>query len=169
MAGDNSGWQALATLPGGPPPVGPGAGAVTPPSGAGSSQTFQFTFNDYNGWQDIGVANILINSAIDGRAACYLAFVPSGPAAGSLYLVDDGGDAGGPFGGITLPGTGVTQNSQCTVSGAGSSVSATDGTLTLTLSLSFSQGFRGNRIAWLAARNNTENSGWEARGSWTVQ
>jgi len=173
MAGDNSGWQALATLPGGPPPVGPAAGAVTPSNGAGSSQTFQFTFSDAvppgPGWQDIAVANILINSAIDGRAACYLAFVPSGPAAGSLYLVDDGGDAGGPFGGITLPGMGVTQNSQCTVNGTGSSVSAAGSTLTLTLSLSFSQGFRGNRIAWLAARNNTENSGWQASGSWTVQ
>jgi hypothetical protein len=54
---------------------------------------------DTNGWQDIPVANVPIASAINGIGACYVAFVPSGAAAGLFFLVDDGGDAGGPYSG----------------------------------------------------------------------
>jgi hypothetical protein len=43
-------------------------------------------------------------------------------------------------------------------------------TLTLTLNISFSSSFAGNRIFYTAAGNvaGTENSGWNALGAWTV-
>jgi len=43
-------------------------------------------------------------------------------------------------------------------------------TLTLTLNISFSSSFVGNRIFYTAAGNvaGTENSGWNALGAWTV-
>ena len=80
-----------------------------PPAGSGSSQTFTFTFSDSAGYQNLGVVDILIQSALDGRHACYLAFVPSGPAAGVIDLVDDAGDAGGPYSFVQLPGSGTAQ------------------------------------------------------------
>jgi hypothetical protein len=42
--------------------------------------------------------------------------------------------------------------------------------LTLTLNVSFTGAFAGNRIFHTAARNaaGTENSGWQAVGGWTV-
>jgi hypothetical protein len=42
-------------------------------------------------------------------------------------------------------------------------------TLTLTLNMSFTGTFMGNRILYTAARNGgTANSGWQALGAWAV-
>jgi len=163
----NSGWQALGTwgVPGAAP-SGPSVSAMSPArTNSLGPTTYAFTFTDTNGWQDIAVANILINGAIDGRHGCYLAFVPS---SNSLLLVDDAGDAGGPYSGMVLPGAGTVSNSQCSISGAGSSVSGSGNTLTLTLAMTFNQSFAGNQIFFLAARNNALNSNWQAVGSVSV-
>jgi hypothetical protein len=149
---------------------GPAATAVSPGTGNGASQAFTFTFSDPSGYQNLGVLDVLINNYLDGIQACYVALVPSGANAGTVYLVDDGGDAGGPFAGnLALPGSGSVSNSQCTVSGTGSSVVGSGTTITLTLNISFSASFAGNRIFYTAARDTgTGNSGWQALSTWQV-
>jgi len=160
----NSGWQALATWNNpGSAPTGPAVGGVTPARSNNLTQTYIFTFTDTNGWQDLSVVNFLINSAIDGRHACYVAFVPS---TSSLLLVDDAGDAGGPYFGMVLPGSGSVSNSQCSISAG--SLTSSGATLTLTLTITFTQGFAGNQVLYLAARSNTLNSNWQAVGSVSV-
>jgi hypothetical protein len=83
--------------------------------------------------------------------------------------VDDAGDGhyvGPP---ILISSGGTLSNSQCTVNAAASSTSVAGNTLTLNLSLTFSQSFAGNRIFFLAARNNgSGNSGWQAVGTVAV-
>jgi hypothetical protein len=163
-ASGNSGWQpqGVWNIPGAPV-TGPAAISVNPPRSTTLAQTYTFTFTDPAGASDISVVDVLINSAIDGRHACYLAVVPSGPASGSVFLVDDAGDAGGPFaGGILLPGAGTASNSQCSVVAAGSSISAVGTTLTVNLAITFNPGFAGNQVVFVAARNNSGgNSGWQ--------
>jgi hypothetical protein len=165
----NSGWRVLGTwnvpFAAGP---GPSVTGLAPLHIGNPAQTYTFTFSDTNGWQDITVANVLVNSALDGRQACYVAIVPASSSSGSVFLVDNTGDAGGPFTGITLPGTGTAANSQCTVNGAGSSISGNGNALTVNLSLRFNQSFAGNQVFFLAARSNTANSGWQAVGSVSV-
>ena len=79
------------------------------------------------------MVNVLINDFMDGIGACFVAYAAS---TNTLYLVDDGGDAGGPFAGsMVMNGTGSIQNSQCRIDGAGSSASGNGDTLTLTLSI----------------------------------
>ncbi|HEY1757189.1 MAG TPA: hypothetical protein VGG72_17580 [Bryobacteraceae bacterium] len=145
-----------------PAGVGPGAGS-------GLAQTFTFSFLDPAGYADLSVLDILINNYLDGAAACYIAFVPASASTGYLYLVDDGGDgsyvSGTP---AWLPSSGVWENSQCKISGTGSSVSASGNTLTLTLAITFTPAFAGNKIFYTAARSATENSGWQALGTWNV-
>jgi hypothetical protein len=136
---------------------------------ATSSQNYTFTFSDSNGYQAIAVADVLINTAIDGINACYVAYVPSGATTGTLYLVDDTGDAGGPFTSLTLPGTGSVSNSQCTINATGASANGSGNTLALTLPITFSQSFRGNQIFYPAARSNTLSSNWQAVGTVTVR
>lgn len=150
--------------------AGPVAAAVAPAGGYGNSQTFTFNFSDSSGSQNLAVLDVLINQFLDGRQACYVAFVPSGATAGTLYLVDDGGDAGGPFAGsMALPGSGSISNSQCTVSGTGSSILTTGTTLTLSLNVAFTPSFGGNRVVYMAGRDaRTGNSGWQAMGTWHV-
>ncbi|HYW46612.1 MAG TPA: hypothetical protein VE959_27345 [Bryobacteraceae bacterium] len=162
----NSGWQALGTwgVPGSQTP-GPAVSGMNPARGTSAAQTYTFTFTDTNGWQDITVANILINTAIDGRHGCYLAYLPG---SSSVFLVDDAGDAGGPYSGMVLPGTGTVSNSQCSISGVGSSVAGIENTLILTLAMTFNPSFAGNHVFFLAARSNTLSSNWQALGSVSV-
>jgi len=142
----------------------PSPGTASPASGSGSSQSMSFTFNDPRGWQDLDVVNVLINNALDGRNACYLAY---SRASGVLYLVADNG--GTLSSGLALGGSGSVSNSQCTVASAASSAAGSGSTLTLTLNISYTAGFGGNKLVYLAARDlEGGNSGWQALGAWQV-
>jgi hypothetical protein len=135
----------------------------------GTQKTFQLFADDTTGALDLGIVNILINGAIDGRRACYLAYQLS---TNTLYLVDDAGDSGGPFAG-TMPLTGSSsssiQNSQCIVLGTSSAVPL-GSSVSLTLNVIFKASFVGNRIVYMAARNVTDsaNTGWQPIGVWSV-
>ncbi len=143
--------------------------SVSPGAGGATTQAFTFTFQDPNGFADLSVVDVLINNSLDGIGACYVAFAPASATSGYLYLVDDAGD-GGYAGGspISLPSSGNLQNSQCTIDGTGSSVSASGNTLTLTLAITFAAGFSGNKIFYTAAASSSQNSGWQALGTWDV-
>jgi probable HAF family extracellular repeat protein len=137
------------------PPPPPQPTNVNPATGSGSSQTIAFTFTDPRGWQDLDVVNVLINSAIDGRNACYLAY--SRPL-NVLYLVNDAGAA-------LLPGL---ANSQCSVSLVGTPAGSGN-SLTVTVSFTFTSTFAGNKVIYTAARDLAQrNSGWQALGSWQI-
>jgi len=174
MGTGNSSWQPLGVWQN--PLTSPGAitvAGVDPARSSkpgGQSQQYTFTFTDIKGSGDFGVLNVLINNSIDGRKACYLAYSTT---TRMLYLIDDQGDAGGPFAG-TMPlngGSNGVSNSQCAVNGAGSAVSVSANTLTLTLNLTFTEAFAGNRVIWAAARDHSDgnNTGWQSMGTVTVQ
>jgi hypothetical protein len=154
------------------PPVTPGRLTLVSPSSlpaaVNTSQTLKVTFTDSNGAGDFGVLNMLVNNAIDGRNACYVAYVVS---SNTLFLVDDAGHAEGPYAKLVLNGGGSSiENSQCVISPLSSAVFSGNG-LTLTLNVSFKSAFTGNRILYAAARDSTEsnNTGWQAVGVWSVQ
>ena len=140
----------------------PSVASLSPVTSTGASQTFTFQFADSAGAADLAVLNVLINNGLDGRQACYLAYVQQ---SNTLYLVNDAGDAGGPYAGsLVLNGSGSANNSQCTISGVGSSMVASGNTLMLTLNMSFSQTFGGNKVVYLAARDTVLNTGWQTMG-----
>jgi len=130
-------------------------------AGIGSSQTITVTFNAPGGYQTLDVVNVLINTALDARQACYLAY--SRPS-NTLYIVADSGDAT-QISGRVMNGTGSVGNSQCTVALAGSSAAASGNTLTLVLNVSFAASFGGNKVVYAAARDLAQgNSGWQVAG-----
>ena len=167
----NSGWQALGVWQ--VPFTAPGTVAVASVSpghvgqAAGTSQQLQVTVTDAKGAGDLGIVNVLINQFIDGRRLPGLRVIVQYPVS------DDAGDAGGPYaGGLTVNSRGgAIQNSQCSVSGAGSSVSLSGNSLTLTLNLPFAAGYRGNRVVYMAGRDvaGGNNTDWQAMGTWSVQ
>lgn len=137
----------------------PAVSSLNPVVSAGSSQSYVFQFSDPGGWQALSVVNVLFNHSLDGRQACYLAYsVPDNV----LYLVPDSGT--GLLPGLVLNGSGSTGNSQCTVSGAGSSASGSGNNLTLTLNVSFNSSFGGDKVVYMAARDASNNSGWQTMG-----
>jgi hypothetical protein len=149
---------------------GPDAGPVpsvlppSPASGAAASQTFTFRFYDPEGASNLDVVNVLFNNFLDGRFACYIAYVPWN---GLLYLVNDSGDALLP---ALVPGDeDSVGNSQCSIDGPGSSAAMSGNVLTLTLQVRFTPGFAGRKVVYQAARDlDGHNSGWVQQGVWQV-
>ena len=139
--------------------------SMNPQTGSGIAQAFTFTFSDPNGYTDLDVVNILVNSFLDGRFGCYIAY--SRPT-NTLYLMNDAGTALLP--GLPLNGSGNATNSYCSIAGAGSSASGNGNNLTLNLQMSFnSTSFSGDKVVYMAARDlAANNSGWQTRGVWRV-
>jgi hypothetical protein len=139
---------------------------LAPAASCGTGQILTSTFTNPGGYQTLDVVNVLINDALDGRRACYLAY--SRPS-NALYIVDDNGDAA-RISGKVMDGTGTLGNSQCTVSLAGSSATGNGNTLTLSLDVSFASSFAGNRVVYTAARDlSRNNSGWRTMGVYGVR
>jgi hypothetical protein len=169
VAQNNSGWQALGVVqvPGAVRTTPTSVTGMSPADGTGFGPTaFNFAFSDTNGFADLGVENILINNALDGHQACYLAY---SRGINILYLVNDNGDSLLP--GQSLGAAGSISNSQCTVSWGAGAVNAGGNNLTLNLNLTFSATFGGQRIFYLAARdaNAGSNTDWQAMGTRTVK
>jgi hypothetical protein len=141
----------------------PVAVSVSPSSGSGSSQAFTLIYSDPNGYQSLGAVEVVVNSQLTAAASCYIYVVPAG---GLVYLATD---AGGWLGPIGLGTTATMQNSQCRVSGSGSSVSGSGNNLTVALTLTFQPGFAGPKNIYMEAIDSAAGiSGWQAKGTWTV-
>ena len=158
--GGSSGWQQLGswTVPAGlPVPV-----SVTPSSGSGSSQTFAFVFSDPKGFSAISSASAIFNSSFSVTGGCYLLYYPG---INTVYLANDAGTDW--LGHVTLGQSGSLQNSQCTVSAAGSSASGSGTNLTLNLALTFQTAFSGARNIYMEVYDGAD-SGWQQKGTWTI-
>ena len=140
----------------------PSVSGVSPSSGSGSSQTFAFRFSDPQGAADLSSVSVLINSSTATTSACAVTY---NPAANTLALLTDAGAAPST---TIAPGSGSQQNSQCTLSGTGSSVSKSGNVLTLNLALTFQTAFAGSWNIYAQATNPYGSTGWVQSGSWTV-
>ncbi|HEY2014783.1 MAG TPA: hypothetical protein VGH38_14845, partial [Bryobacteraceae bacterium] len=139
--------------------------SMSPAASSGATQTITASFNAPGGYQTLGVVNLLINSALDARQACYLAYVVP---ANALYIVPDNGDSS-QLSGKVMDGAGTVGNSQCTVALSGSSAIGNGNTLTLTLNMSFPTSFGGAKLIYAAARDAAgNNSGWQTMGVHSV-
>lgn len=161
----NSGWQAMGqrTLPF-VPPVPPQVTSLSPTRSTALRQTYSTVFTHPAGISNFNVLNILINSALDGGRACFLAYVQ---AAGELYLVNDvGDDLIGPLTWTSSTPASIA-NSQCRIHRSTSNVATTSTTVTLNLDIElFSHTMGGNRIFYAAARDTANNnSGWQIMGT----
>ena len=137
---------------------------------SGLSNTFSLNITGQGGFSSVGVVNLLIRDALDGRAACYIAYsVPLNV----LYLVSDAGpDAlSSP---LTLGSAGSVSNSQCTVFGTGSSPPGFFNNLDsfsseLRLRITFNPSFAGPKLVYAAARDTRDRTyGWDIIGTHTV-
>jgi len=143
-------------------PIAPSTISTAPFVSSGMSQIFTFTFTHQESVSQIGVLNVLINTALVGSSACYIAY--SQPL-GVLYLVNDGGVENGLSAPLVLGGAGSVSNSQCTILGGGSAATVSGNTLTLTLNVTFTPNFMGNKVVYLAGRSvNEASSGWRTAG-----
>jgi len=166
---NNSGWMPMGVtqIPGAPQTTTTAVAGMSPQIGTGLGPApYTFTFSDTQGVQDLGVQNLLVNNSLDGRQACYLAFVQP---INVLYLVNDTGD--GLLPGQSTSAAGTLSNSQCAVTWASNAVTTSGNNLTLSLSMSFTESMGNSVIFYLASRDGTDanNTGWQAMGTRALQ
>jgi hypothetical protein len=138
---------------------------VTPNLGAGTTSTFALQYGDTAGATDLATAWVWFNATLATTSANSCLLYYDRPAA-RLYLLDDRSSTWMPG---TLGGGGTLQNSQCAVSLAGSSATLNGNDLTLNLAMTFKPAYAGAKNTYMyAASANRVNSGWQARGQWTV-
>lgn len=160
--GRASGWQQRGTwtVPNSPPQ----AVSVTPSSGQGSAQGFQFRFSDPNGWTDIHMTEMLVHNTLTPATGCYLQVQP---VSKRIWLRNDAGT--GWLGPVTLGATATLRNQRCAVNAAQSALSGSGSDLSARLALSFTSSFRGTRNLYLRATDKSgATSGWQQRGTWTI-
>ena len=164
LAEDNraakTGWVNEVTwmpAPNQPPTVGP----VTPNPASGLTNTFVLPYSDLNGGSDVAIAGVIFNSAASATNSCEVLY---SPAVNLLYLLNDAGTGSSSI----TPGAGTLSNSQCTITGSGTSVVRLGATLTLTLEVTASPTHTGAQNVFLFAEDNTgANTGWVNGGTWT--
>jgi beta-propeller repeat-containing protein len=159
--GGSTGWVARLGVTA-PPPQVPAANSVAPSSGSGNTVTFTAQYSDPAGAGSLTTARLLVNTTASVNFGCYVTY---SPATNLFTLANDDASTGG---GSVSPGGGSLQNSQCTLNGAGSSVNLAGTNLTLIVSLSFQSNFAGNKTVYLYAADAGANTGFLAKGTWTV-
>ncbi len=141
----------------------PSAVSVTPSSGTGTTQTFQFAFSDVNGYAYLTTLQTLINSSLAYTGSCATYF---DVGTSSIWLIQDSGT--GWTGPKVLGTAGTLSNSQCTLDVGASSASGSGNNFTLNLALTFGASFVGAKNVYLqAADAGNLNSGWQQKGTWT--
>ena len=135
--------------------------ALTPQyNTSGTGESFTVIVNPPS--SSIAIINLLFNNFLDGRYACYMAYVAS---ANVLYLVNDAGT--GLLPGISTGGT--TANSQCTVTFNGYTVQGVLGVFQA--NIQFNQAnFAKDLVAYGAVRGpgDVTNTGWKVLGAYHV-
>lgn len=160
--GANSGWQLRGTwsVSG----FVPEALSVSPSSGAGSSQTFRFSFRDGDGYTQLQWVYALFQTTITATNACYIRYTRSD---NTLWLRNDAGTA---WTGPITPGTTATlENNQCKLLAASSAASGSGVTLNVDVAIQFKAAFIGLKNTYLYAIDATSQiSDWQLRGTWQV-
>ncbi len=141
----------------------PSTSTTNTENSSGPTATRTFVFTDPNGADDLGVVNVLINRALDGRTACYIGY----DSVNNLLVLLD--NAGVDASVLSLPSPATLSNGQCTISGAGFSAVKSGNNLNLTIPYTFTSAFGGSHIVYVAGRDrNGGNSGWSPAGTHSV-
>ena len=139
--------------------------SVTPSSGSGFSQTFQFLYTDTHGAGDLSFTSMLFTPQFSTWVSTNSCELSYSIQTNELSLMNDNGS---DWLIMRVGETGLLQNSRCSVNMAGVSVTPNGNALTVSLPLTFTPGFAGTQQIWSSADNLTINSGWQQMGSWTV-
>jgi Bacterial Ig-like domain (group 3)/FG-GAP-like repeat len=163
ISGENSGWVRGGTWTPNPTAGPPAIVSLSPNTGGGTTATFKAVYSDPNGAADLSELLLEVNAVQNSANACYIYYQPQG---NHLYLANNAGSAWiTPA--LTPGAAGTASNSQCTLNAGASSVGLAGNTLTLTLSLSFSNTFVGLKNLYIyAAGLSGQNSGWVKEGTW---
>ena len=139
--------------------------SVTPNSGTGQSQTFQFQYSDFNGIQDLRSVWAWFTPSFGSSGANSCMFYYD-RGVNQLNLLNDGGNA---WMSAVRGAPGKLENSQCAIDTANiPSPDFPPTNLSLSVPLSFKAPFAGAQEVWLYAAGGASNGGWQHLGDWNA-
>jgi hypothetical protein len=136
-------------------------GSVTPNSATGLSNTFVLTYSDTGGYANLNHVGVIFGPATGASDSCYVLYYP---AANLVYLLTNAGAATNKL----TPGSGTISNSQCSISGSGTSVVKSGDSLTLNLAVTATTTYTGKQTIFMYADDaSSTNTGWVNKGTWS--
>jgi hypothetical protein len=138
--------------------------SVTPNTGTGTTQQFQFTGASTVSGDNLLVFYMLISPSTSTVNSCYMKYV----AAGNLFYLMN--NAGTTWSAGEQPGSsGTLSNSQCSIPMSSLTVTGPGSTLTVSPAITFTSSYDGLKNVYLDAINyQNEGSGFQLVGTWTV-
>jgi uncharacterized repeat protein (TIGR01451 family) len=135
--------------------------SVTPNPATGLSNTFALVFADTAGHASLKYVGAIFNPGVLTSNSCYVLYYPS---TNLLYLYTTAGTGTTKI----TPGSGTLSNSQCTITGSGTSVVKSGDKLTLNLDVTASSTYTGKQSIFMYAEDDSlANTGWVNKGTWT--
>jgi hypothetical protein len=151
-----------------PPPT---VVSLTPASGSGTSQAFVLTVSDPAGASDLATVQLLVGSSPAVANVCAVTYIAK---QNQFALLSD---SGATYAGVLTPGQAATiSNSQCTLSGNGSTIQFSGTSLIMTAKLQFAPAFAAlgggaTKTIYalpLTASGLAPSGGMTAAGTWTL-
>jgi hypothetical protein len=142
----------------------PQIGAVSPTGGAGRAQAFRVVASHPAGATAINDVQVLIdeNMTATGNGACWIDV----NSLKSVAVRKEDGSGWLPSVGIGSAGTAV--GGKCSIDAGGVKVETNGTELAVTLPVTFTAAFKGAKKVWVVASGPSKHSGWQQRGTWTV-
>ena len=142
----------------------PRIGAVSPSSGAGHSQAFRVVASHPAGATAIVDLEVLIDEKMtpSGSTACW---IDVNPLKSVAVRKEDGSDW---LPSVPIGSAGTAANSKCSVDAGGVKVETKGTELAVTLPITFAATFKGAKRVWVVASGPRKHSGWQERGTWTL-
>jgi YVTN family beta-propeller protein len=135
--------------------------SVTPNPASGLSKTFALTSTDLYGASDLGLVEVMFTSEVSTSNSCAVFYAPS---TNLVHLLNDPGTGTSSI----TPGSGTLSNSQCSISGSGTSVVTSGNNLTLNLAVTASSTYTGRHSIFMFAEDSRGGgAGWVNKGTWT--
>ena len=171
MGGLATGWQQRGSWTvgsggggGGGGTQAPSAVSVTPASGTGMAQSFSFLYSDPNGYADLPWVEMLVKNSLSLSTACYLRY----DRVLNKVSIRDSSNSGW-LTAVTLGSNATSENAQCKVNGATSSVIPSGNNLAVILDLTFKSTYTGVKQIYMRTQDvGGLATGWQQRGTWTV-
>jgi len=161
----DSGWQLKGTwTPNVLVAQAPTVVSVTPSSGSGSTQVFQYAFSTPNGFADVKQIWTQVGTSSAYPNSCAVLYTLSNK---TLQLIRD--DGNGWLAPIVLGTNTTQQNSQCIIDGATSTIVGAGNNVTLGIAYTFKPAYVGVKNVFGRAKNQADlDSGWQLKGTWTL-
>jgi phenylacetate-coenzyme A ligase PaaK-like adenylate-forming protein len=140
----------------------PAVVSVNPNNATGLSNTFALTYSDTAGYASLNVVAVVFGSGVSASNSCYVLYYP----ASNLLHLDNNAGTGSTS--IAPGASGTLSNSQCTITGSGTTVVTSGNNLTLNLDVTASSTYTSKQNIYMKANDNSgASSGWVNEGTWT--